>query len=182
MGYVKYERFVGALKDLLNNHKENMLAYENKQTDDYRYTDITLQKVATCADALTPYFWAGFTLTYSLIDIKTEVPSDPIDSRYYLKTTPNKVSLMDDFLEKPFAEVWNLPEELEYGLAKALLADVIEEYQMCFQEFTIPSFEILFEQGYIDISQFNEKSRIKYYELYGMDSMLSKEAKDIFLF
>lgn len=177
-----YYRFDKAFKDLLNDNKEKMLAYENKQTYDYRYTDIVLNKVSTCADSWTQYFWAGFTLEYSLVDMKTELSAKPLINKYYIKTTSAKVSLMNDFLNQPFSEVWNLPEELEYGLIKALLADVIEEYQMCFQEFTDSAFEILFKQGYVDISQFDEKARIKYYELYGIDSMLSNEAKDVFLF
>jgi hypothetical protein len=175
-----YDRFKKVWKDLVDNqYKQSMLDFENANNNDVKFTDIELLKVSSCADGWTPHFWVSIEVgLWGYDDIETPMPT-----RYYIKTTPDRVSLQQDFLEEHFTSVWDTPSYVEKELIKALLADIVDEYENCFlEEFTAPAFRYLFERHYLSSSQFSEEAKMRYYEKYGEDSLLSQELKDMFIF
>lgn len=173
-----YNTFKQTFEDVLKQYKQSMLDYENAQNDDVEFHDIKLNKVATCADGWTKHFWISIT-----VDLYGNLVEEPMETRYYLKTTPEKVTLQHDQLEERFAELWDLPYSVEEELIEAILRDVVEEFEMCFYyEFTAPSFSRLFKDGYLNHDMFSETARLKYYEKYGEDSMLTQELIDMFIF
>ena len=177
---MEYKRFKQAWKDLIDGqYKAKMLEYENSQSSEVEFTDIVLNEVSSCADGKNKNFWASVNV---LLDVGADEDVPPMPTRYYIKTTPQRVSLQHDFLEENFTETWDTPSYVEKELVKALLVDIVEEHEMCFEEFTKASFDILFDQHYLSESQFSDEAKMNYYELYGRDSLLSQEVKDIFLF
>ena len=177
---VKYSEFEKVWNELIENkYKQQMLEYENQNSDDVVFNDIELSRVASCADAWTRNFWATVVVGLS-VDDDLKIP---MKTKYYLKITNSKVSLQHDALENSFTEIWDTPSHVEKKLIKALLSDIVNNYQNCFlDEFTAPAFSNLFNQGYLSVDQFSEKAKFRYYEKYGEISMLSKEARDIFIF
>lgn len=178
---MEYKRFRKAWKDLIEGqYKDQMLEYENANTDDFDFTDIIIKRISSCADNKDKNFWVSVTVT---LDVAEHEDVNPMPTRYYIKTTPERVSLQHDFLEDNFTEVWDTPSYVEKELIKAILADIVEEFEECFyEEFTTKSFSKLFESHYLSPSQFTDEMRMKYFQKYGEDSMLTKEAQEMFLF
>jgi hypothetical protein len=177
---MEYKRFKKAWKDLIDGqYKAQMLEYENAQDTDVEFTDIILQRISSCAEDKKPNFWSSVTV---LLDVGADEDTNPMPTRYYIKTTPQRVSLQHDFMEENFTELWDTPSYVEKELVKALLADIVEEHEMCFEEFTKVSFDILFDQHYLSESQFSDEAKMKYYEMYGRDSLLPQEARELFIF
>jgi len=177
---MKYERFKEVWDGLIEDQfKQAMLDYENSNEPDTQFTDITLENVSSCADEKTPNFWASVNVS---LDVKQYDDTDALPTKYYILTTSDRVSLQHDFMEDDFTTIWNTPSYVEKELIKALLADIVEEYEMCFETFAKETFSILFSQQYLSISQFSEEARMRYFELFDEASLLTSEVRDMFLF
>ena len=173
-----YDGFKAVWEDTMKKWKTEMLEFENQHNDDVEFNDIKLNRVATCADGWTKHFWVSIH-----VDLYGNLMDEPMETRYYLETKPNSVLLRQEMMNEGFSQLWNLPDSVEYDLIKAILKDVVEEYENCFlDEFTAPAFSRLFEDVYLSQEQFSEEARMRYYQKYGEDSMLTAEAKEMFLF
>jgi len=171
-------------KHITNQYEDSMLEQENANNDDYWFNALTLQNVSSCAEASNDpeRFWVSFQIEISMEDSRTGDIAEPMVTKYYLKTATDRISLIHDTMNENFTELWMTPEMVEKDLIKALLTDMLLLNENCLQGLTPPTFSSIFEGGYAEISQLSVDTKMKYYNLFGTDSMLPDDVKEMFIF
>lgn len=179
---MKYKRFETTWKKLIDEqYKPKMLEFENANTDDVEFTDIILTKISSSAEKQLENMWVSIEVGLKGNDFEDgEVP--PMPTRYYLKTTPTRISLQHDFLEDNFTNIWDTPSYVEKELVQAVLSDMIEMHPQCLMTMTNGIIRKLIDDHYIELTQFDADTMNEYFAKFGETDFLTQEAKDVFIF